>query len=116
VIFWGFCKKTYFFCFLLAYKCSQVRALNIEKSHTKIQAILVSFDGTSDIDPKGRPKSEKNTLTMEHFSFVLRSIFFVKNIFSPSSQSIHCYRKNTEFTKIIQDLSRKKSCFLFLEN
>jgi hypothetical protein len=40
----------------------------------------------------------------------------MKIIFFPNSQSIHCYRKNTKSTKIIQDISSENVPFLFLEN
>ena len=40
---------------------SQNQALYIDKSHTKIQALLVNFDGISDIGLKGCPNKSQNT-------------------------------------------------------
>ena len=71
VIFFGFCQKKYFMLTLFAKKCPQVKTLYIEKSHKKIQALSVNFDGISAISHKGRPKSEKNKGKKEQFSWVL---------------------------------------------
>jgi hypothetical protein len=50
---------------------SQVKALYIDKSHKKIQALSGNFDGISAICRKGRPKSEKNKEKKERFSWAL---------------------------------------------
>ena len=52
-----------------------MRALYIDKSHKKIQALSVNFDGISDIGPKGRPKSEKNTSKMGYLQYNCYTLF-----------------------------------------
>jgi hypothetical protein len=51
--------------------CTYVRVLCKCKSHKKIQAILVNFDGISDIGRKGWAKREKSKGKKEQFSWTL---------------------------------------------
>ena len=48
-----------------------MRALYIDKSHEKIQALLVNFDGISDVGRKGWAKREKSKGKKEQFLWTL---------------------------------------------
>jgi hypothetical protein len=58
-----------------------VRGLYIGKSHKKIQALSVNFDGISDIGPKGKLKSEKIPQKWNIFHLSLEAYFCEKLIF-----------------------------------
>jgi hypothetical protein len=76
----------------------------------------VNFDGISDIGPKGRPKSEKNASKIEHFSFVLRSIFLCKTYFSLIVKTFIVIGKISNLQKLSKISVGKTFLFCFLKN
>ena len=115
-IFWDFVKKILFSEASWANICTYVRVLYIFKSHKKIQALLVNFDGISDIGRKGWAKREKSKGEKEQFSCTLPEWFFKKLYFSYRGNISKIMGKIRLLQKRVKLCTGKLFLFIFLKN